>query len=212
MDKILFAWDFHGVLEKGNDIAFSKLFLKCYESLNLSKDISEEDILQHYGLKFSDIIQKVIPDADYNIINHFFNYFNKDNFAHVRKYMREREEASYVLGRIKDAGHDNVVISSASQESIDRFVDVIDLRNYFEKIIGIGNYYSEKATKSYFLRLLGSLSRYSKLIMIGDHCNDMFEGKKLDAKTYLFSENGKSCPDADNVINRLYDVLKEILY
>ncbi len=58
----LFVWDFHGVLEKDNDLAVLDISNKVLEEAGYSERFSEDDNRNFYGLKWFQYFEKLLPD------------------------------------------------------------------------------------------------------------------------------------------------------
>jgi phosphoglycolate phosphatase-like HAD superfamily hydrolase len=212
-EKILFVWDFHGVLEKGNDYAFYKLFIDASKEFGLKKDLSFEDILELYGLKLNEIFKNFNPDISEENIDKIFSYCEKNAFKYVEKHISCQDEAKNVLEKIIKKGHENIIVSNTIPEMIYRFVETVNLTEYFSKIIGVDvndKKIKAKNKSEAVIENIPNLNEYAKIVMIGDHIQDFIEGKKIKAKTYLFSKKIKECEHADYIISNLKEVLQEI--
>lgn len=223
-EKILFVWDFHGVLEKDNEYAVQEVCNLVLKDFGMDREISLEETISWYGLSFFDYFRLAIPEGDEELWKAMVNKvrtFRERGWEIIQRYIQPRDYPREVLSHIKSQKHQNIIITNSSQESANRFVNFVDLRSYIDEIIGIDNHdFSRINTalhnvKSQILAEFLKDKNYKKIIVIGDRDSDIRAGKECGAVTYLFFDPeinknpGKA--GADYIISDLREILKELI-
>lgn len=139
-NRILFAWDFHGVLEKDNIYAVQELCNLILDKFNTGKQISIEETIQWYGLSWFDYLKLAFPEGNRKLWKEMANnilLLQRSTWDIVYKHLKPREFAIDVLRTIKDKGHHNILISNSRPKDILKFIDIINATEYFHEIIGV---------------------------------------------------------------------------
>lgn len=63
MEKLLFAWDFHGVLEKDNDLAVQEVCNTILSENQIVKKITLQEVRNLYGKRWYEYWQYLLPQA-----------------------------------------------------------------------------------------------------------------------------------------------------
>ncbi|MDD5145772.1 MAG: HAD hydrolase-like protein [Candidatus Pacebacteria bacterium] len=225
--KILFAWDFHGTLEKGNERAVQELCNLVLKDFGINRELSLKEVLDWYGLSWFDYFKNAFlagsPELWQNMVNKVFSY-QKTGWELIKKYISAQDFAEDVLKKIKERGHQNIILTNSKQDHAEKFIETLGFAKYFDKIAGVDGYLNahknlsteekKQNAKADALKefLLGS--NFTKIIMIGDNESDIRAGKMVGAKTYLFAAPGKNkkteATGADHIIFDLREVLKEL--
>ena len=211
----LFVWDFHGVLEKDCELAVMEVTNKVLEKFSVKKRMSLEEIKKFYGLKWSDYFRYCCPNADDKTIMEMVNYALKPslNEKSVLKYIKPQNNVFFVLEKIKEKGHLNLVISNSSQKALKFFIDSIKISDLIDDYIGVDShtdFLSKSNGKINLLKKYIEKNKFNKIIKIGDNEADIEAGINSGAITYLFSKNKNINTKANYVISDLKEVLKEI--
>ena len=195
-NEILFAWDFHGVLEKDNIYAVQELCNLILNEFNTSRQISIEETIQWYGLSWFDYFKKSFPEGDQELWREMTKgilLLQRSNWDIVSKHIKPRESAIDVLKTIKDEGHHNILISNSRPKDICRFADIINATKYFCEIIGIATNESSQLEQGVhnikskaLLDFIRRSDGYKKVVVIGDRESDIKAGIDCGAITYLF--------------------------
>jgi len=225
-NRILFAWDYHGVLEKDNIYAVQELCNLILGKYNTGREISIEETIQWYGLSWFDYFKLAFPEGDQDLWGEMVKdilSLQRSGWGIVSKHIKPREFAIDVLRTIRDAGHHNILISNSRPKDTFKFAEIINATEYFREIIGVAtNKDSQLKQGVHTIKrkaLLDFIKRspgYRKVIVIGDKESDIRAGMDCGTITYLF------CPPelADNLsaihisahfkINDLRDVLEQL--
>lgn len=211
----LFVWDFHGVLEKDNDLAVLDISNSILALHGYDVRLSEADVRAYYGLKWYEYFEKVLPglekEAYLALQAECFDY---DNKAIVAKYIKPTDHALEVLKTIKDNGHDQILLSNTRPYDLDWFIDLVGMKKYFPKakLFGV-NAHQTHSNKSEALVNYLENNKFDDIVIIGDSESDMALKEVTDGKTYFYSHPHlklNSAVMADYVITDLRKILKEL--
>lgn len=217
--KILFSWDFHGVLEKDNDLAVREICNRIMRSRGISSSITLEKTRELYGLRWYEYFKYLAPSATHrelvDIVRNATEMSGDRNFT--RKFIQPNDHARDVLDEIQKQGHQNIVVSNSSPELIREFVSMVGLDSFVTKTVGV-----DKHTKTGF-DLIKEKARAirehvhdlnaDKIVVIGDREEDVLAGLDCGAVAYLYRGPLSKHPGktrAHHTITDLREVLKEI--
>lgn len=228
-DKILFVWDFHGVLEKDNEHAVQEVCNLVLKDFGMNREISLEETINWYGLSFFDYFRLAVPKGNPELWQSMVKKtlsLQKIGWDIIKKYIKPRDFSEEVLKTIKDKGHHNIVLSNSRPQHTKRFVRVIGLTDYLEEIIGADTHRNTHirnnsrineeihSIKAEILNNFIKDKNYKKVIVIGDKEGDIKAGKKCGAVTYLFFDpeinKNPDKAEADYIISDLREILKEL--
>lgn len=221
--NILFAWDFHGVLEKDNEYAVLEVTNRVLEDYKVSRQMTLKECRLWCGLSWYDYFTNLYPEQKDEIYTEMVEKAReiqtKENIS--GRYIKPMDEAFETLYKIKKYNHNNIVISNSDPETVKYFTDLIGLTQYFDHLLGADKHhlrtYKTHSKKSLLLAEFLQNRQFNKIVMIGDTADDVLAGKSIGAVTYLFT--GSKCftdhhlieeikPDC--VVNKLSEVLREI--
>jgi len=221
--NILFVWDFHGVLEKGNVYAVQKLCNLVLDDFGIDKKISIDEAVNWYGLSWFDYFKLAAPQGDFLLWQEMTDKvlsLQQKGWDIIKKHLRPREYACETLKTIQEQGHQNILLSNTQPEHIRRFTDLIDMSQYFNNLIGCDFHRDSRIDKDIHNIKSEALSNfikdknYNKVVAIGDKESDIKAAKSCGATTYLFFDQEIDKPalntEANYVISDLREVLKEL--
>ena len=199
---ILFAWDFHGVLEQDNEYAVLESTNQALLEHGYTVQATQQDIIELYGLPWGDYFRKLIPGIDDTSVKDLVTRCRELGRPAAGIHCKPRVHAHSTLKKIKEEGHTNIIVSNSTQSDLEFFMKIIGVNPYIHEAYGVrGN--KHQAIKNH-------PGEYSKIIMIGDTENDILAGYMVNATTYLV-QNGDPRPTrAHHTITDLRKVLKEI--
>jgi len=220
--KILFAWDFHGVLEKGNVYAVQELVNLVLKDFNINKEISLKETIEWYGLSWFDYFRLMTHEKDQRFLKKMVNrvlIIQQQNWETItKKHLKARDFAQEVLREILKQGHKNIILSNTQPKHIRTFAELININCYFDDIIGVDQHCKTRINKEVHKIKAETLKKFiknknfSKIIAIGDKESDIKAGRICGATTFLFideeiiSEIKPS--ESDYVIKDLREILK----
>ncbi len=220
----LFVWDFHGVLEKGNDHSVLEITNLALASHGYSRRMTASESATLSGLRWHEYFTFLLPEVS---IEECFRLqstcleisFNQPEIT--TKSIQLNDHAGDVLKKIQETGHDQILISNSSPKSLDLFVDLVGVQHYFPKTyrFGVDSHTQKAATKKECLaQFLKEKDHFNTIISIGDSPGDMALVNQENGRNgrkgigYLYSHPGKPHRPAkcDYQINDLRVVLQEL--
>lgn len=213
----LFVWDFHGVLEKDNDLAVLDISNIVLEQAGFSERFSEEDNRNYYGLKWFQYFEKLLPgltNEQHLALQAACFRYAEENMDILSKYIKPNDHITEVLQAIKRAGHDQIIISNTRPADLVWFVHAVEIEEYFpeDKIFGVNAHEKHGSKKDALINYLGD-KNFEDIVIVGDTSNDM---KLKDVKggiSYFYNHPHvarHNNADADYTITDLREILREI--
>ena len=205
----LFVWDFHGTLEKGNDVKVQKICEKL-----LGRKVDLQLVRKLYGRTWGEYFRELTGNDDDGEIGHLVDEAVNMGAIMTKGFMQANDYAIQVLREIKIRGDLNAVLSNTRPEHLREFLCRIGAHSLFGKIIGISreNEVGKHNTPEYKAATIAKMIKEfspEKVVVIGDAENDINAGMRVGAVTFMFDPWGRY-PDtkADYRITDLREVLK----
>ena len=130
----LFVWDFHGVLEQNAELALIETSNVILEKFGYQQRFTIELLNAFYGLKWYELFERLLPDLSHqqclDLQNACIEYARND-FSNTAKHILPTKYAAEVLGQIKQAGHDQIIISNVHADDLSWFLKTVGLSKYF---------------------------------------------------------------------------------
>ncbi len=214
----LFVWDFHGTLERGNERAVLEITNFVLASFGYSERLSERDCHRLYGALWYEYFARVLPRVSYERHVQLQEASFQHSHAHpeiLRKHTKPNHHAHYVLDLIRGRRHEQIVISNTLPESLDLFLETVDMKQYFpdgQALAVNGHSRQAEKTKEDILQEFLAGKEYQKIVGIGDSPKDVELATVRGGKGYLYAHLGrpfKEC-NASHRIRDLRDVLREV--
>lgn len=213
----LFVWDFHGVLEKDNDLAVLAISNAVLAQHGYKERFSEEDNRKYYGLKWYEYFERLLPNLkkeEHMALQAACFKFSEDNLNILATHIKANDYAVEVLKAVNEAGHDQILLSNTRPHDLLWFVEAVGLEAYLpkSKIIGV-NAHQKHGAKSDALKDYLSDKVFEEIVIIGDSESDMELKKIGGGVTYFYSHPHISLNKsvkADYVITDLRKVLSEL--
>lgn len=214
----LFVWDFHGVLEKNNDLALLEITNIILEKNNYKERIDRRLGKKLYGKRWYQYFEYLLPKESYAThidLTHQCFIYNDSHPEISEKYMKESKYAKMVLNRIAKK-HDQILVSNTNTDTLLLYLKTVGLDKIFpeNKIFGTDSHRS-KSTKTkteYLEEYVKKFGKFEDIIVIGDALEEMKMAAALRAKFYLYAHKGKNfrdCP-CNNKIRDLRAIIKLI--
>lgn len=186
----LFVWDFHGVLEKDNELAVLDISNQVLRQAGYKERFSSEDNKRLYGLKWYQYFEQLLPnltnDEHLTLQAACFRYA-EENLHILAKHIKPADHAGEVLGLIAKQGHDQVVVSNTRQGDLEWFISAVALQQYFpvDKIFGV-NAHEKRGNKKEALEQYVEHKSFDSIVIIGDSADDMALVKVAGGTTYFY--------------------------
>lgn len=212
----LFVWDFHGVLEKDNDLAVLDISNRVLEEAGYSERFTPKDNQKYYGLKWHQYFERLLPNltnAEHVALQAACFKFAEENLDILAKHIKPADHALEVLAAIKKAGHDQIILSNTRPSDLIWFVNAVHMSKYFpeNKLFGV-NAHEKHGIKKDALKHYLEGKKFDDLIIVGDSASDMDLAEVAGGTTYFYNHphlTHKEAP-ADHKIKDLRQILKEL--
>jgi phosphoglycolate phosphatase-like HAD superfamily hydrolase len=205
---ILFIWDFHGVLEKDNELAVLEVTNRVLEEFGHDVRATLADINRMYGLRWGDYYRRLVPVIGDSEVEEMVLRSRELGRPAASRHAKPQDHAVAVLKEIREKGHRNVVISNTAQGDLEFFMDLVGVLCYIDEAHGTG--WGLEIGKAEVIKRYASGGDYRKIVVIGDTERDIDAGLSADALTYLFRPRGHDVgTNAHKTINDLREVLTE---
>lgn len=192
----LFVWDFHGVLEKGNDDAVLEITNLALEYHGYSLRMTQEEGILLSGLHWHEYFSFLLPgvhsDECMKLQSTCFD-ISQNNPEIIAKHIQINDHAEVVLETIHRSEHQQILISNTPPQRLDIFVEFVGIEKYFSKKhrFGIDSHQHHAITKKHCLiEFIKNQIPFKSIISIGDSPNDMAlidEEFTLQGVGYLYS-------------------------
>ncbi len=203
----LFVWDFHGVLEEGNDGTVIEITNKILARHGHKSSLTEQEAAAYTGKHWWEYFAHLmpgLPSATYRLLEaECVAEFN----AHpevMLKYIKPNRNALEVLETLA-LRHTQIVVSQVHQNTLELFLKAVGLTRFFPDKHAIATL-DENKSKQQALRDFMNGQVYNSIVAIGDSPHDM-----LGTVNYHYVHPGRKhreC-DAHYKVNNLTDVLRE---
>ena len=129
----LFVWDFHGVLEQGNDRAVYEISNSVLKEFKYAKRFSMNDCERLNGLKWYQYFEEILPDLDHSehlrLQERCFDISNNQPEI-VAKYIKATTHSHKVL-RTLSQKHEQVLISNTKPRSLEMYLQATRLKGFY---------------------------------------------------------------------------------
>ena len=213
----LFVWDFHGVLEKDNHLAVFEISNDALAKNGYKERLSKKDNVKFVGLKWYEYFERILPGSskdEHMTLQATCFKLSEENRDITAKYVKPNDYAEEVLKTIKEAGHDQILLSNTRSNDILWYVKTVNLEKYFpeSKIFGV-NAHQRHGNKKEALKEYISGKDFDSLVIIGDSKSDMDLKCVAGGTTYFYNHPhilSYKIAEADYIISDLRKVLKEL--
>lgn len=215
----LFVWDFHGVLEKGNDFAVIEITNVVLERFGHSRKMTSQEGEFLSGRRWYEYFSFLLPHLNHqdhlNLQSACIDIsLNEPEI--IARYIQVNDHVDFVLQTIAESQSTQILISNTQPKSLDLFVKMVGIEKYFPSShrFGIDSHSQQQITKKDYLEsfLIGK-DFPDGIISIGDSPSDMsLIHQYPKAIGYLYAHPGRSHREAKchYKIHDLREVLWEI--
>lgn len=217
----LFVWDFHGVLEKGNEHSVLEITNLALASHGYSRRMTTIESAALSGLRWYEYFTFLLPEIGEKECLQLQSTCLEISYSQpeiVAKYIQLNDHANDVLKQIQETSHHQILISNSSLKSLDIFVHLVGIQDYFPEAYRFGvDSHTQKATtkKECLAQFLKGKDHFNTIISIGDSPGDMAlinqeNGRKGIGYLYSYPDKPHRPAKCDYQINDLRVVLREL--
>lgn len=227
--KKLFAWDFHGTLEKGTEVGFADILRELARGYKIRREITLGEVRRLFGISVAQYLRHFFPKATEKVLGEMRNKIRDIQAVdHLGQYVTAADGALAVLSQIKAAGHTNIVVSNSSLKHISMMIRVVGMELLIDEVFAMDRHFRTSNVGLARLDLLTRLAEQKaeailkfakahkftsdRIIVIGDRGPDVDAGILIGATTYQYTRRGfvHDQTEATYKISDLREVLREI--
>jgi phosphoglycolate phosphatase-like HAD superfamily hydrolase len=215
----LFVWDFHGVLERGNDSAVTEITNIILKSFGYSRQMSTEESELLAGRRWHEYFAYLLPEASLEeckkLQSKCVEMANQQPDL-IMKHVRLNDHADHVLNEIHNSPFTQILISNTMPTVLDWYVKSLGVDKYFPSThrFGVDNHHIQGFTKKECLENFLKDNHFPQgMISIGDSPGDMnLTQLHPQGVGYMYSHPGRTHRPAPchYKISDLRHVLKEV--
>lgn len=175
----LFVWDFHGVLEKGNDDAVLEITNMALEQHGYQRRMTSHEAEFLAGRRWYEYFSYLLPqltEDECRTLQATCVVISNECPEILANYIRLNDHAEHVLENIHCKNFTQILISNTQPKILDMFVEIVGVSKYFPPShrFGVDSHTQKKFTK---LDCLANFLRDKHfpdgVISIGDSPGDM---------------------------------------
>ena len=207
----LFVWDFHGVMEIGNEKAVLEFSNHILKENGFKERFAMYDIHLLNGLEWIDYFKHLLPNLTQKkhqelndaVLKHSF-----DNLDRVEELIGPNHHLHDVLKAIKKAGHDQIVVSNTQREALPFFLRSVKATKFFPKGKAFATH--DEKTKFEIVEHYLKDKNYEKVFVIGDSQSDIHLARDVKAVAVAYIHPGfkQRIHGGDFLINDLRELLR----
>lgn len=217
--KKLFVWDFHGTLERGNDLAVWEISNVILKELGFKQRFTQKQCLYLSGRKWFEYFKYLLPEegeARWLELQEACFRYSDSHPEIIAKHIRPTPYAHIVLKAIGKK-YCQILISNTRPSSLKIFIKVTGVEKYFlpDRFFAVDGHgiRNRLRNKRKILKEYVKHRDFNRLVVIGDSPKDINIASVIPGSVrYLFMRKGRNfriCK-ADFRIRDLRQVLQEL--
>lgn len=216
----LFIWDFHGVLEKGNEDVVLEITNRALEMHGYSRRMTKQESEFLAGRLWRDYFAYLIPALDENDrleLQSTCVEITQNSTEILAKHVKLNDNVEHVLESIQSSQHTQILISKTQPKILDIYVKLVGIEKYFPSTHRFGadsSVRNRKTKKDCLHDFLSVSENFTEIISIGDSPGDMdlinVPGMKGTSYLYSYPSRTHCSVQCHYKIDDLRMVLQEI--
>lgn len=171
-------FDFDGTLLNTNDLII-QTFMNVLEE-RFPGQYKPEDCYRFIGPSLKETFEEIAP----NEVNELMLKYRNWNLAHHDELVTEFDGVIETLEELRALGIRLAIVSTKRRETIERGLDLMNAKHFFEFVVGIEDVKNVKPDPEPVLLAMKKLGvEHEDVIMIGDNYHDIEAGKNAGVKT-----------------------------
>ncbi len=214
----LFVWDFHGVLEKDNELGVLEISNKVLEQEGFKESFTDDDNRNLYGRRWYEYFEYLLPRLsreEHLALQAACFHYAEENLHVLKKHIKPNDYTVDVLKAIKRAKHDQILLSNSRPSDLEWFINAVGLKKFFpkDKMFGV-NTHERKGAKKEVLESYMQGKQFDVVVCIGDSQADMELAKVTGGVSYFYTHPHVTPTNkpikADYLITDLRTILQEV--
>lgn len=214
----LFVWDFHGVLEKGNDFAVLEITNAILEQFGYSRKMTMVEAEMLAGKRWHEYFSHLLPDSSHHehlALQSACLEMSSNRPDIIAKYIQLNDHAEFVLQSIAENNFTQILISNTPPKTLDFFVKMVGIEKFFspKTRFGAAALHHQTTKKECLKTFLDGKTFPDGIVSIGDSPADMALIQDHSKSVgYLYTYPGRSHREAHchYKIQDLREVLREL--
>lgn len=170
----LFVWDFHGVMEKGNEKAVLTISNRALQELGYSERFTPEQNEALYGLKWFEYFAFLLPNVQgerHLALQQCCFKIQEEHPELVTSVIQPSDHLHDVLQQIQQR-HEQILLSNTNPEALPLFLNAVGISSFFRgKAFAIDGHRGKKE-KILVLQQFIQGKLFDKVIVISDSPSD----------------------------------------
>lgn len=214
--KKLFVWDFHGTLEKGNELAAIEISNLVLQKHGFKERFTHQEAIDLYGRKWFQYFEYLLPNElhETHVMLQHECFEWPTALEIIKRFLQPNDHVIEVLTAIKSASHDQILLSNTSKKALPDFISAAGLGAFFNESNSFAVMAHSKEvvrSKAHVLEEYLAAKKYKDVIVIGDSLSDMELAKIEGAKGYFYRHPGQSLDVAFGTNIKPINDLRKIL-
>lgn len=176
----LVVFDFDGVLVDSNE-AWAGIYSKAAKATGMKKDIAYDDIKEHYGKPYIDVLRAAYPEItdDENTVERMYSNFldlasSEDFGSSFRLIKGARKTLDELKGRFMLA-----VGSGNTKKMLNKFMRKFRLADYFRFVVTIDDVKRGKPNPDMLIKAIRHFNvKPEEAVYVGDSASDVMAAKR----------------------------------
>lgn len=177
-------FDFDGTL-MDTEAAIVESFRELFRRYHHESEFTKQNEVEVLGPSLTDLMTRFFPDGDIEALQQEYRVYQNEHLSETVKYMPGCLE---LVSWLKDNDYKVGIVSTRRHESLDRILNLMNLSNTFDIVIGDDDVSVGKPNPEGILKACRELN-CSKSMYVGDSITDVQAGKAAGSTTVAFVSN-----------------------
>lgn len=205
--ELAVIFDLDGTL-LNTDLLIKKSFDHVFEKYKPGYQLTHEEHLSFLGPTLKDTFERYFPSS---MSDELIEYYRDFNHAHHEDYVTIYPTVKETLQYFKDNDYPLAVVTTKFSEAAYIGLDLFDLRDYFDIVLGMDQVQNVKPDPEGILRVMNEMA-CKKAVYIGDNTSDILAGKNAGVYTIGVKWTPKGTQDMeklqpDLMINQMDEII-----
>lgn len=195
-------FDLDGTL-LNTDLLIHKTFDHVFEKYKPGYILSEEEHLSFLGPTLKDTFARYFPES---MSDELIEYYRDYNHAHHEDFVTIYPTVKETLETLKTKGYPLVVVTTKYSKAAYLGLDLFDLTQYFDVVLGMDNVNRVKPDPEGILKAMNQ-TNCKKALYVGDNTSDILAGKNAGVKWTPKGTSEMEKLNPDLMIDEMKDII-----